>query len=46
MARVLAFFGRHEEVGGVDLVLIERTEAGSRQAVNLFDAVDLVAPRN
>ena len=42
--QVLAFFGGHEEVGGVDLVLVERTEAGSRQTVHLFDAVDLVAP--
>ena len=40
----LAFFGGHEEVGGIDLVLVERTEAGSRHAVHFFDAIDLVAP--
>ena len=40
----LRFFGGEEEVGRVDFIFVKRANALSRKTVDLFDAVDFVAP--
>ena len=40
----LRFFGGEEEVGGVDFIFVKRTDTLPRKTVDLFDAVDFVAP--